>query len=76
MIHDLGRATLWLVVRMLGSDLRLGHRDEARSQLGQLRRRFAEDSWEFISARTLPREAELLIDPEPVGPTTEARPAN
>ena len=53
---------------------RLGRRDEARSQLGQLLRQFQERPWEFSWSRTLLREAQALIDPEPIGtivPTAE-----
>jgi tetratricopeptide (TPR) repeat protein len=55
---------------------RLGRRDEARSQLGRLLRQFQERPWEFSWSRPLLREAQALIDPEPVGATTAAQPAH
>jgi WD40 repeat protein len=55
---------------------RMGRRDEARSQLDQLRRQLRELPWGLSKSPALLREAEALIDPKPAGTTTEERPAN
>jgi WD40 repeat protein/tRNA A-37 threonylcarbamoyl transferase component Bud32 len=55
---------------------RLGRSDEARNQLTQLLKRFQESPWKFSRSRTLLREAQVLIAPEPVGATTVAQPAH
>jgi WD40 repeat protein len=54
----------------------LNRRDEARLQLSQLCQQFDESPWVFSNCRALLREAEALIDPEPVGTTAVARPAH
>jgi WD40 repeat protein len=52
---------------------RLGRRDEARSQLGRLRRECQERPGEYFLSRPLLGEAEALIDPQAAGPPTGAR---
>jgi hypothetical protein len=54
---------------------RLGRRDEARSQLGRLRRECQERPGEYFLSRVLLGEAEALIDPQAAGPPTAARPS-
>jgi hypothetical protein len=56
---------------------RLGHPSEARAGLIDLRSRMRDpEAAEDLESRVFLHEAEALIDPKPIGTTTEARPAN
>jgi hypothetical protein len=56
---------------------RLGHAAEARAGLAALRTRMRDpEAAKDVESRAFLHEAEALIDPKPIGTTTEARPAN